>query len=354
MGADRVTLGELGIRADFPLPKRGDWRIGMVGFGGIARGAHAPAYKRAGWTIAAVADPDEGARTVAQEKFGVEKVYSNYHDLIADDSVEVVDLLTQPSVREEVVAAAAKAGTHIITEKPLTQNPEEGVRMVAAAEKADILFAVHQNYRWMPMNWLARQVVERGIIGEPFFAGIQLFGSQDRDLKGHHFYSVCDNFLTVQWNNHLADLLRYWTGRDARRVFARTGRSTGQNFASDNLLTSLHDFGAGLTGSILHSELVRSDMTSVECRIDGDKGSLVFDFYTSMRISSDATGKGVREVDFAGVQFGDSFAGSMADFLCAIEAGREPMVSARRNLATVRTFLAEHESTRRGGMWVEV
>ena len=354
MGDDRITLRELSVDPAYPLPKRSEWGIGMVGFGGIARGAHAPAYKRAGWTIAAVADPSESARKVAREHFGVERVYSNYRDLIADPSVEIVDLLTQPSVREEVVLAAAKAGKHVITEKPLTQDPEEGERMVDAARKAGVTFAVHQNYRWMPMNWLARQVVQKGIIGEPFFAGIQLFGSQDRDLKGHHFYSVCDNFLTVQWNNHLADLLRYWTGRDARRVFTRTGRSRGQNFVSDNLLTSLHDFGGGLTGTILHSELVRSDMTGVECRIDGDKGSLVFDFFTRMRISCDATGKGVREVDFSGVQFGDSFVGSMADFLCAVEEKREPMVSARKNLATVRTFLAEHESARRGGEWVDV
>lgn len=354
MSHSAITPGELGVNPAFPMPKRGDWRIGIVGFGGIARGAHAPAYKKAGWTIAAVADPDEKARATAREQFGVERVYADHRDLVSDESVEVIDLLTQPSVREEVVAAAAEAGKPIITEKPLTQDPEEGTRMVEMAENAGILFAVHQNYRWMPMNWLARQIVARGLIGEPCFAGIQLFGSQDRDLKGHHFYSVCDNFLTIQWNNHLADLLRYWTGHDARRVFARTGRSTGQNFVSDNLLSSLHDFGSGLTGHILHSELVRSGMTSVECRIDGDKGSLVFDFFSKMRISCEALGEGIHEIDSHGIQFGDSFVGSMADFLCAIEEKREPMVSARKNLVTVRTFLAEHESTRRGGVWVEV
>ncbi|HQE62827.1 MAG TPA: hypothetical protein PLV10_11180, partial [Candidatus Latescibacteria bacterium] len=54
-----ITLQELGVSAEFPLPKRSDWGIGMVGFGGIARTSHAPAYKNAGWKIVAVADPDE-------------------------------------------------------------------------------------------------------------------------------------------------------------------------------------------------------------------------------------------------------------------------------------------------------
>jgi len=157
MSHSAITPGELGVNPAFPMPKRGDWRIGIVGFGGIARGAHAPAYKKAGWTIAAVADPDEKARATAREQFGVERVYADHRDLVSDESVEVIDLLTQPSVREEVVAAAAEAGKPIITEKPLTQDPEEGTRMVEMAENAGILFAVHQNYRWMPMNWLARQ-----------------------------------------------------------------------------------------------------------------------------------------------------------------------------------------------------
>ncbi|HQI77652.1 MAG TPA: Gfo/Idh/MocA family oxidoreductase [Candidatus Latescibacteria bacterium] len=349
-----ITLQELGVSAEFPLPKRSDWGIGMVGFGGIARTSHAPAYKNAGWKIVAVADPDEKARTLAKDEFGVEHVYADYHELIEDPAVEVIDLLTQPSVREEVLLAAARVGKPIITEKPLTQNPDEGVRMVAVAEKAGITFGVHQNYRWMTMNYLARQIVERGIIGDPFFVSIEIFGTQDRDLAGHHFYSVCDNFLTIQWNNHLADLVRYWTGRDAKRVFARTGRSNGQNFVSDNLLSVIHDLGDGLTGHILHSELVRSGLTGVECRIDGAKGTLLFDFHSTMRISSDFTGKGVHTLDVKEHEFRESFIGSMADFLCAIEDGREPVVSARRNLATVRTFLAEHESARRGGAWVEV
>ena len=101
------------------------------------------------------------------------------------------------------------------------------------------------------MNYLAHHIIKGGFIGEPFFVSVEIFGRQDVDLVGHTFYAQCDDFLTVQWDNHLADLLRYWTGRDAERVFARTGRMTGQNFKSDNLLVVVADFGAGLTGHIL-------------------------------------------------------------------------------------------------------
>jgi predicted dehydrogenase len=326
----------------------------MVGFGGIARGAHAPAYRSVGWPVVAVADPDPAARRAARETFGIERIYADFRELVADDAVEVIDLLTHPTVREDVVAAAAKAGKPIITEKPLAGSLDEAVRITEIAEEAGIPFAVHQNYRWMKMNFLAHHILRRGLVGEPFFVGIEILGRQDLDLAQHPFYAVCTDFLTVQWDNHLADLMRYWTGRDARRVFARTGRMDGQSFISDNLLIVVADFGEGLTGHVLHSELLRASpaLGGVRCRVDGSDGSLVFDFHGALTLDSAGLGGGPRTLDTTGLTYVSSFAGSMGDFLMAIEDGREPLVSARSNLATVRAIMAEDASVRAGGQWV--
>lgn len=353
MGSASVTQHDLGIDAEMPRPKRSDWRIGVVGFGGIAQGAHAPGYRDAGWTIAAVVDPDPAAQQAAKEA-DVERLYASYDELLADDSIDVVDLMTQPTVREEVVVAAAQAGKPLITEKPFGESIQECERMVDAAAQAGVPLAVHQNYRWMRMNFLAHHIVRAGLIGAPFYAAIEIMGAQDEQLATHHFYSVCENFLTIQWNNHLADLLRYWTGADAERVFARTGRMSGQAFRSDNLLLSVADFGEGLTGHIAHTELLRSELAGVRCRVDGDGGSIVFDFNDTMRIDSRGLGGGPRDVVVEGdADYPESFAGSMGDFLCAVETGNEPSVSGRRNLATIRTIMAEHESASAGGAWVE-
>ena len=348
----RITPEELGIPESIPLPKRKDWRIGMVGFGSIARGGHVPSYRDVGWHIVAVADPDPDAQKEARERYGVKRVYSDYRELAADDEVEVIDLLTQPTLREAVVQTAAEAGKPIITEKPFGTTIEECTRMVEMAERAGTKLAVHQNYRWMKNNYLAHHIIKCGIIGEPFFASIEIFGQQDVQLAGHHFYPQRRDFLTIQWDNHLADLLRYWTGRDAVRVFARTGRMAGQNFVGDNLLVVVADFGEGLTGHILHSELLRSSLGGVQCRVDGDKGSLTFDFGSDLMLESTELGEGTYMLDTSGLNFVSSFAGSMGDFLIALEADTEPMVSGRRNLSTIRTILAEDESARAGGKWI--
>ena len=123
---------------------------------------------------------------------------------------------------------------------------------------------------------------------------------------------------------------------------------------SDNLLLVVADFGEGLTGHILHSELLRSSLDTVQCRVDGDKGSLVFDFNSTLTLESSILGKGVCTLDTSGLNYVSSHCGSMGDFLIAIEEDREPLVSGRRNLATIRTILAEDESARVGGKWIVV
>jgi predicted dehydrogenase len=347
---DTITAQQLGTPHATPLPKRSDWRIGLIGFGGIAR-SHVRAYRRAGWPIVAVADPDPAARQRAREQLGDVRLYTDYPELIADDEVEVLTLLTHPTIREPVIALAAKAGKPVLTEKPLGRDLAECERMVTLAEEAGIAFAVSQNYRWSGANFIAQHIVEGGLIGTPFHASIEIYGRQDVDLAKHPFYAVCDDFLTVQWNTHLADLLRCWMGRDPQRVMTITRRMQEQRFASDNLLISVVDYGPGFTGHVVHSELLRSSLTRSQCRVDGDEGSLLFNLHGDRLIlHSEALGGGPREVVFD--ELLPSMCGTMGDLLISLEEGREPQVSARRNLATIRHVLADQESACQGGAWI--
>ncbi|MFC4776257.1 Gfo/Idh/MocA family protein [Paenibacillus sp. GCM10023252] len=347
-----ILAKDLGI-PNFPQPRRQDWRIGMVGFGGIAR-AHAKAYQENGWKIEAVADPDPSARREAVEKFGVTKVYEDYAELIEDAEVEVIDLLTQPTLRLPVVREAMKAGKPLITEKPLGTSIEECLSMVELAESAGVPFAVHQNYRWYRNSYLAHHLITQGLIGKPYYMSVEIQGTQDVMLADHPFYSTCPDFLTIQWNNHIADLFRFWSGRDASRVWVKTSRMEGQHFVSDNLMLGISEFGPGLTGHIVHNELLRSSKEGVFCRVEGSEGTLLFDFHDEIIIDSRLISTGERRVDSSGLHMPPSFCATMGDFLSAIEDSRSPMVTAKSNLHTIRTNLAEHQSALEGGSWIEV
>jgi predicted dehydrogenase len=349
-----ITPKSLGIPSTIPMPHRTDWRIGLVGFGSAAH-EHAKAYADAGWKVVAVADPDPAARERARELTGVTRLYDDFPELVQDDEVEIVSLLTQPTLRETVVTAVAEAGKPILTEKPFGTSLDECERMVEIAEKAGVPFAVSQNYRWHPAPFYARSIVARGFVGRPYLASIEIHGEQDVTIAGHPFYPKAEDFLTIQWNNHLADLLHSWLDGKPKRVFCCTRRMAGQNFDSDNLLVSVTDFGEGVTGHILHSELLRSSLFATKCRIDGDKGSLVFDLYGDhLEIQCHRLGDEILALDTSREKRWSSFAGPMGDLLRSIEEHREPQTSARKNLQTIRHVLAEAESARSGGKWVEV
>ncbi len=346
-----VSLSELGLPTQFPLPSRRAWRIGVIGLGGISH-VHLPAYASAGWSVVAAADLDEGRRRTAQEEFLIPDVAADYRAVINHPSVDVVALLTQPTVREEVVRACAEAGKSVLVEKPIALDVATAERMVAIADAAGIQLAVSQNYRWLPPVFIARALIEAGWIGRPYFASIELHGTQDRQLADHPFYSRCTDFLTVQWNSHLADLLRSLMGRDPERVLARTSRMPGQSFVSDNLLTSLVDFGREGTGLIIHNELHRGGLSSDRLRIDGDAGTLSFSLWgPHLILRSDRLGDEPVTLDCAPDNFLSSFCGPMSDLLCALESGSEPSISGRRNLATIRQILAEHETATAGDGW---
>ncbi len=353
MSEKTITPQELGIPCEIPQPRRKDWRIGMIGFGGIA-GAHAPAYQSAGWKIVAVADPSEESRQRAATVTGAHTIYSDFRQLIADPEVDVISLLTQPTLREEVVAVAAEYGKPIQTEKPFGSSLAACERMTDIAEKAGIKLAVSQNYRWAGANFFAHHIIQKGLIGKPYFASIEIHGGQDVGLKGHPFYSTCTDFITLQWNNHLADLLRYWTDCDAKRVLATTRRMNGQNFTGDNMLLSIADFGEGVTGNIVHDELLRSPLGGNPCRVDGDEGSIVFNMSSeTLKFTSKQLGDDIYTLDLSKTKLASSFSGPMGDLLISIEQNREPAISARRNLATIRHVVAEDASARAGGIWMD-
>src|SRR5258705_1678286 len=135
MEPSRIRPEELQLPQTIPLPTRKNWGIGMIGVGEFAQRAHVPDHIGAGWPIVAVAVSNPAAQRAAREQFGIKRVYSDYRALINDDAVEVIDLVTQPTLREEVVLAAVRAGKHIIVGKPLGQTAEECQRMVKAANR---------------------------------------------------------------------------------------------------------------------------------------------------------------------------------------------------------------------------
>lgn len=146
----------------------------MIG-GGFMGKAHAMAYAAMPmffWPAPAiphrkvVVDVNDVLAEEARQRFGFEEASSDWKDTIARDDIDVVDICTPNNVHAEIAIAAAKAGKHIICEKPLARTIEEARAMTKAVKEAGVTNMVAFNYRRTPAVALAKRFIDEGRIGK--------------------------------------------------------------------------------------------------------------------------------------------------------------------------------------------
>lgn len=102
----------------------------------------------------------------AKDKLGFESYSTDWHDIINDPSIAVVDICTPNNAHADIAIAAAEAGKHIICEKPLALTSEQARRMYLAAKKNNVKTMVAFNYRKTPAVQLAKNISTKAPSGK--------------------------------------------------------------------------------------------------------------------------------------------------------------------------------------------
>src|SRR5256886_14469613 len=160
------------------LPRRKDFRIGIIGSGFIVNECHLVAYQKAGFNPVAIASRTaERAQEVAT-RHRIPKVYPSPEELLDDPTIEVLDIAVPPNAQLALIKAACarKTAKGILAQKPLGMNYAEAVEAVRLCEKAGITLAVNQNMRYDQSVRAAKTLLENGTIGEPILATIEKIG----------------------------------------------------------------------------------------------------------------------------------------------------------------------------------
>src|SRR5258708_4272011 len=116
--------------------------------------------------LAAVGSRSKASAQKFAKKYRIPKAHGSYEDLLRDPSVEVVYIGAPHPRNEKGVVKAAKAGKHILCEKPLGMNTSEANRMVEAARKNKVFFMEAFMYRCHPQTAKIVQLIRSGMIGE--------------------------------------------------------------------------------------------------------------------------------------------------------------------------------------------
>lgn len=147
-------------------------RVGIIGSGGIAEGAHAPGYKAIPDDCELVACCDvrpERAEAFA-ERFDVAHWYTDYRELLTLPELDAVSVCTPPFMHRDATVAALDAGLHVLCEKPMAMNVAEAQDMVTAAERAGKVLTIGHQQRFSPAAQAVKRAVDAGELGDIYYA----------------------------------------------------------------------------------------------------------------------------------------------------------------------------------------
>jgi predicted dehydrogenase len=149
-------------------------KVGLIGTGGIVRGAHL----KPGWTvvpdveIVACCDANEKVARELAEDFNIPHVFTDFRDLLKITDLDAVDICTPNKVHTPAVIAALEAGKHVLCEKPLAVSTEEILAMREALRKTDRILMTAQHHRYSDISVAIKAWVDTGALGEVYHSRV--------------------------------------------------------------------------------------------------------------------------------------------------------------------------------------
>lgn len=330
------------------LPKRLDFRIGCIGAGFIMRDCHLLAYRNAGFNPVAIASRDAKKAQAVAQQYGIAKVHSTIEALLDDRTIEVLDVAVPPDVQPEIIREAARRGTlrGILAQKPLAMSYADAKACVDACAKAGITLAVNQNMRFDQSVRAMKDILNRGWLGEPVLATIDMRAIPHWMPWSQKLHSLATFVMSI----HHLDTFRYWFGTPDR-VLASTRPDPRTKFAHpDGINLYILEYDSGMrctscddvwTGPAREGS--ESDI-GIHWRVEGTeglaRGTIGWPGYPARVPSTlDYTTKQQPgywlQPRWKEVWFPDAFVGTMAQLLVALEDGSEPEIGGRDNLETI-------------------
>ena len=255
-------------------------RFGVIG-AGLWGEAHAEVYATHPWAeLAAVCDSDRSRAEKVAKRFGAPRVYTDYREMVKDPGVDAVAVATPDFAHRDPVVAAAKAGKHVHSEKPLATSREDAEAIAAAVRSSGVTYMVDFHARWNPPFAIARKNIEEGALGRIMSAYFRL----------NDTISVPTSMLSwaskssILWflGSHTVDTLRFLLADEVERVYSVSRAEVLRERGIDvpDLYQSVLEFRSGVVATIENNWIVPDTNPAVndfKVNILGSKGMINMD-----------------------------------------------------------------------------
>ncbi len=264
----------------------GEIGVGMLGYAFMGK-AHSNAFKKLAYItwpppleprLVGIAGRNTEAVAEAARRYGYEYATGDWRELIEDDRIGLFDNGGPNSLHAEPTISAARAGKHVICEKPLGRDAAESYEIWQQVAATGVKHMCGFNYRFVPAVRLARELIDAGELGEI------------RHFRGRYLQDWGDDATLDTWRfdpdeagsgalgdlgTHVVDLARFLAGEiETVSGFAKTfvaGRTV------DDAIEAAVEFGSGAVGTIEATRLALGRRNAFQWEINGSKGSLAFD-----------------------------------------------------------------------------
>ncbi|HJD23265.1 MAG TPA: Gfo/Idh/MocA family oxidoreductase [Firmicutes bacterium] len=171
--------------------------------------------------LTAVADPAAGVAEAAGKELEIDRCVADYHELLEDASIDAVIIVTPTKYHCEIAVAAAKAGKHILCEKPMAMTVEECNEMDRAARENGVKLQLAFMRRFDASFVKAKRLIEEGAIGDVVMVRSNTRGPSTPQPWMYDIRK--SNGPLAEVNSHDIDTLRWFTGSDFVSLYAIGG-----------------------------------------------------------------------------------------------------------------------------------
>lgn len=333
-------------------------KFGIIGAGVISK-SHAMGISGVpGAEIGAICDiVPEKAKTLAAA-YGVEKIYTNHHDLLADPEIDAVCVCVPSGLHGQIVMDAARAGKHILCEKPVEVTKEKIDEMVKVVEECDVKVACVFQRRIRAVSKYVKQTLESGVFGRVLMANAHM-----------NYYRTPEYFLAADWRAtwdmdgggalmnqgvHGIDLI-CWLMGGAKQV-SGIARTQFHNIPVEDTAVAVVEYNNGAIGTITGATITKpAEKTQFDIYCEngtisfGDAGILKWNLNgEDVDVSSIDTEKSVAANDDPTAVLTNDHGVLIADLVHCIETDTMPAIGLNDARKSVELILAIYQSSREG------
>lgn len=201
--------------------------------------------------IVAVCDSDITKAQAIAAQYSACQVYDDYRQMLDQQQLDFVDIITRPETHLEIVSEVAARGLPMICQKPLAPTTEEAAQIAEVARAAGVRLMVHENFRFQPWYREIKKIFESGRVGQRLhtvsFRNRAGDGwGDDAYLARQPYFQSMPKFLVFEAGIHTIDTFRYLAG-DIARVWCKL-RKLNPVIAGEDTGIAVFEFEEGGLG----------------------------------------------------------------------------------------------------------